>query len=243
MKTDLTIVVMSLMLLSSALAQTTAPSGTVAGLPPDLRDAVLRDAACSQSDHSNPPKSGGLPSQLANTGQTGSPGPGTAADHPSPPKPGGPGTPAAESAPDKTVAASVSESAVAIQDIRNAKGTSVGAIVRFNDACHCQEANCGTYVFLKRDSGYRLAFSGGFLSLHPARVFKSGYPSLSGKVQLSKAQTESTVYDWNGKSYVPGLCATITQTAGRKVPGIVHHDCVKGSASGQNGPTPGAAAP
>jgi hypothetical protein len=221
MKTDLTIVVMILMLLSSAPAQTTAPAGTVAGLPPDLRDAVLRDAACSKSDHPNLPAPGGLPSQLASTEQAASSGPETPADDPSPP----------------------SGSALAVQDIRDARGANVGAIVRFNDACHCQEANCGTYVFLKSNPGYKLAFSGGFSSLRPARVFKHGYPSLSGKVQLSKAQSESTVYDWNGKNYAPGLCATITQTAGRKVPSIVHHDCVKGQAAGQAGSTPGTAAP
>jgi len=205
MKTELTIVAMILMLLSSALGQGSsspqpAPGalapGTIGGLAPALRDAVLRDAACSQS---------------------------------------------AVPAPDKP--ANFLETAVATQDIHSAAGANLGAIVRLSDACHCQDANCGTYVFLKGNAGYKLAFSGEFLSLRPARVFKRGYPSLSGKVQLSKAQTESTVYDWNGKSYAPGLCATITQPAGRKVPSIVHHDCAKTSPSGQTGSTPGTAAP
>jgi len=219
MKNELTIVAMILMLLSSALGQSSLPpqpgpgastSGTVAGLAPDLRAAVLHNAACGQSDHTSPLKPSELPSQPANSGHAGGP---------------GLGTPTVESSSDKTAQASGLDTSVAAQDIRSAKGANVGTIVRFSDGCHCQEANCGTYVFLKSNAGYRLAFSGGFLSLHIGRVFKGGYPSLSGKVQLSKAQTESTVYDWNGKNYAPVLCATITQTAGRKVPSIVHHDC------------------
>lgn len=168
---------MTLMLLTAALGQ--AP-GTVAGLSPELRDAVLRDAAC---------------------------------------------TPAGEPASDKAEQASVLETAVATQDIRGAAGGNMGVIVKFSDSCHCHGANCGTYVFLRSGAYYKLAFSGDFTSLHPVRVFKRGYPSLSAKVHLSDVQTESTVYDWNGKAYAPGLCATITQAAGRRVPSIVHHDC------------------
>lgn len=171
---------MSLMLFGSAMGQT--PPKTVADLPPELRDAVLRDAACSRA-----------------------------------------GEPAAS----ETAPSHLPEAAVATRDIRSAAGANVGVIVTLSDSCHCREANCGNYVFLKDDAGYRLAFSGGFSSLHPVRVFKHGYPSLSGKVQLSKAQAESTVYDWNGKTYAPGLCATITRAAGRKAPKIVHHDCAK----------------
>ena len=180
MKTELKIIAMFLMLLSSALGQ--AAPGTVAGLPSELREAVLRDAACS---------------------------------HP------------AETASDETARANWLETAVATQDIRSAGGASVGVIVAFSDGCRCRDANCGTYVYLKNGSDYKLAFSGTFSSLHAVRVFKHGYPSLSGKVQLNKAQAESTVYDWNGKAYAPSLCATITQGAGRRVPSIVHHDCTK----------------
>jgi hypothetical protein len=180
MKTELTIAAMTLMLLTGALSQTSP--GTVAGLPADLRDAVLRDAACRQ---------------------------------------------AAEPASNEAAQAGFLETAVETQDIRSAAGKNVGVIVKLAEGCHCRETNCGTYVFLTSDAGFKLAFSGGFSSLHPVRVFKHGYPSLSGKVQLNKAQAESTVYDWNGKTYAPGLCATITQAAGRKAPSIVHHDCAK----------------
>jgi hypothetical protein len=190
MKTELTIVVITLMMTSSAVSQMSLPPqpgpgvatpGTVAALPSELRDAVLRDADCRQT---------------------------------------------AEPASDKVAQTGLLETSVDTRDIRSAGGANVGVIIRFSDACHCHDAICGTYVFLRDDAGYKLAFSGDFSSLHPVRVFKRGYPSLSGKVQLSKAQAESTVYDWNGKSYAPGLCATITQT-GRKVPSIVHHDCAK----------------
>jgi hypothetical protein len=180
MRTKLTIVAMSIVLLNGALCQ--AAPGTVADLPPELRDALLHDAACSQAEE---PTSG-------------------------------------ERAPSRLL-----EAVVATQDVRNAAGANVGVIVTFNDACHCRDATCGTYVYLKNDEGYKLAFSGAFSSLHPVRVFKRGYPSLTGKVQISKAQVESTVYDWNGKAYAPSLCATITQRAGRRVPSIVHHDCAK----------------
>jgi hypothetical protein len=124
--------------------------------------------------------------------------------------------------------ASLLASQVNAQEIRGAKaGTVVGVIATLSSGCHCHGPNCGTYVYLKSDSGYKLAFAGEFASLHPSRVYKSGYPSLSAKAQISETEAESTVYDWNGKSYVPNLCATITQSRGRKVPAIVHHPCPK----------------
>lgn len=191
MKTELTIVAMTLMLLSAARGQTSSPppqsssgtpavAGTVAGLSPALRDALLRDAAC---------------------------------------------TPAAELVANEAAPVDFLVTPVGTQDIHSAAGKNVGVIVKLSDACHCRDTNCGTYVFLRNDAGFKLAFSGGFSSLHPVRVFKHGYPSLSGKVQLSKAQAESTVFDWNGKAYAPSLCATVMQAAGRKAPSIVHHDC------------------
>ncbi|HKF22360.1 MAG TPA: hypothetical protein VKE93_12380 [Candidatus Angelobacter sp.] len=195
MKTKLTIVVMSIVLLNCALCH--AEPGTVAGLQPGLRDALLRDAACSP------------------------------ADHPSPPRPGGLETPGVEPAPAEAGPSPMLDAAVTTQDIHSAAGANVGVIVTFNDACHCRDSACGTYVYLKNNAGFKLALSGAFSSMHAVRVFKRGYPSLTGKVQISKAQVESTVYDWNGKTYAPSLCATITQTAGRKVPSILHHDCAK----------------
>jgi len=124
--------------------------------------------------------------------------------------------------------ASLLASQVNAQEIRGAKpGAVVGMIAAVSGGCHCHGPNCGTYIYLKSDSGYKLAFSGEFASLHPSRVYKSGYPSLSAKAQISESQAESTVYDWNGRTYVPNLCATITQSQGRKVPAIAHHPCPK----------------
>jgi hypothetical protein len=119
------------------------------------------------------------------------------------------------------------ESAVTTRDIRSAAGADLGVIVSFSDACHCRQASCRTYVYLKAGPGFTLAFSGVFTSLHPVRVYKRGYPSLSGKLEVSASEAESTVYDWNGKAYTPVLCATLTLAAGRKNPGIVHHECAK----------------
>src|SRR5262249_31391490 len=64
----------------------------------------------------------------------------------------------------ETAQAQLLESAVAIQDIHSAGGAAVGIIATFSDACHCREANCGTYVYIRAGAGYKLAFSGAFSS-------------------------------------------------------------------------------
>ena len=88
-----------------------------------------------------------------------------------------------------------------MQDIPGAGGAVIGVIASVSGGCHCQGANCGTYVYLRSNSGYRLAFSGAFASLRPSRVYKNGHPSLSGKIQVSEAQAESVIYDWLNRGY------------------------------------------
>jgi hypothetical protein len=114
---------------------------------------------------------------------------------------------------------------IVTQEIRGAAGAEVGMIVAQQGACHCREANCATYVYLKDGPGYRLAFSHIFSSLHPMKVFKRGYPSLTGKMRLDESRAETTVYDWTGSDYQPSLCATITRVKGQKRPAIVKHEC------------------
>jgi hypothetical protein len=181
MRIRLTILAITMVMLSSTLSKAT--TGTVADLPPELREALVRDAACGSTP------------EAASGGE---------ADR-----------------------ARLLESAVMTRDISGAAGAPLGVIVSFSDACHCRQSNCRTYVYLKAGPQYTLAFSGVFTSLHPMRVYKRGHPSLSGKLAVSASQEESTIYDWNGKAYVPVLCATLTQAAGRKSPGIVHHECAK----------------
>src|SRR5262249_27307783 len=131
------------------------------------------------------------------------------------------------SGPSESGPPSILASQVNAQEIHGPKAMVIGVIATLSGGCHCHGPNCGTYVYLKSDSGYKLAFSGEFASVHPSRVYKGGYPSLSAKAQISDTQAESTVYDWNGRTYAPNLCATITQTPGRKVPALGHHPCPK----------------
>src|SRR5262245_9088357 len=120
------------------------------------------------------------------------------------------------------------ETPIVTQEIRGATHAEVGVIAAFQDGCHCRDANCTNYVYLKKGQGYKLAFSRVFTSLHPMRVFKRGLPSLTGKVQLSESKAETTIYDWTGREYQPSLCATLTQGKGQTRPTIARHECAKG---------------
>lgn len=165
-----------LLLLTSVLSK--AGSDTVADLPADLRDALVRDAACSEAS----PGAGTEPAEFL-------------------------------------------KSPVKIQEIRGATRGQVGSIVTFEDSCHCHDVNCGTYVYVLTGKAYKLAIAGSFASLHPTRFSKGGFPSLTGKLQVSDTQAETTVYDWNGKSYQPTLCATVQQAENQKRPSIIRHGC------------------
>jgi len=165
-----------MLLLTSALSK--AGSDTVADLPADLRDALVRDAACTRT------------------------------------------SPELETELEEFL-----KSQVKIQEIRSATRGQVGSIVTFADSCHCRDVNCGTYVYLLTGKGYKLAIAGSFASLHPMRVSKRGFPSLTGKLQVSDTQAETTVYDWNGKGYEPTLCATVRQAENQKRPSIIRHQC------------------
>lgn len=167
---------MSMLLLASAV--TKAGSGTVAGLSPELRDALVRDGACSKN-----------------------------------------------STPDADASTDLLQSPVDTLEIHSPVRGDLGVIAAFTGGCHCQGVNCATYIYLKAAASYKLAFSGSFASLHPMKVSRNGYPSLTAKRQVSDSRVETTVYDWNGKNYQPSLCATVTQGEDQKRPSIVRHAC------------------
>jgi hypothetical protein len=93
------------------------------------------------------------------------------------------------------------------------------------DGCHCQGSNCATFVYLKGEDDYRLAFAGSYASLKPMKVFMHGLPSLSGKVQVSEQAEETTVFDWTGKEFRASLCATVSQGPKQRLPRIIRHPC------------------
>lgn len=104
-------------------------------------------------------------------------------------------------------------------------GHASGVIAAPQDECDCRNGNCSTFVYLRSGDSYKLALEDRFASLHPMKISKNGLPSLSGKFQVSEAQEETTVYDWNGKAYLPSLCATVTQRKNVRTPSITRHPC------------------
>lgn len=114
------------------------------------------------------------------------------------------------------------EPALAALPIRSG-GREVGTIVEVQGACHCQNANCDALVYLRNGEGYKLALREKYASLHPMKIVKRGMPSLTGKFEISSLKMETTVYDWDGKSYRPSLCATVIK--GKRVPSITQHPC------------------
>jgi hypothetical protein len=102
-------------------------------------------------------------------------------------------------------------------------GREVGTIVEVQGACHCQKGNCDALVYLRNGEGYRLALHEKYASLHPMKIVKQGMPSLTGQFEVSTLKMETTVYDWDGKSYKPSLCATVIK--GKRVPSITRHPC------------------
>lgn len=157
-------------------------------LSPDLKAAVLKDAAC--------------------TNATGAP----HADAKS----------ADRQNDDGQNADANSDSTVEALPIRSS-GREVGTIVEVQGACHCQNGNCDALVYLRNGEGYRLALHEKYASLHPMKIVKQGMPSLTGQFEISTLKMETTVYDWDGKSYKPSLCATVIK--GKRVPSITRHPC------------------
>jgi len=102
-------------------------------------------------------------------------------------------------------------------------GRDVGTIVEVQGACHCQNTNCDALVYLRNGEGYKLALHEKYASLHPMKIVKQGMPSLTGQFEISSLKMETTVYDWDGKTYKPSLCATVIK--GKKVPSITRHPC------------------
>jgi len=115
-----------------------------------------------------------------------------------------------------------SDSTVEALPIRSS-GREVGTIVEVQGACHCQNGNCDALVYLRNGEGYRLALHEKYASLHPMKIVKQGMPSLTGQFEISTLKMETTVYDWDGKSYKPSLCATVIK--GKRVPSITRHPC------------------
>jgi len=115
-----------------------------------------------------------------------------------------------------------SDSTVEALPIRSS-GHEVGTIVEVQGACHCQNGNCDALVYLRNGEGYRLALHEKYASLHPMKIVKQGMPSLTGKFEISTLKMETTVYDWDGKSYKPSMCATVIK--GKRVPSITRHPC------------------
>ncbi len=122
----------------------------------------------------------------------------------------------------QTVDTKDSDSTVEALPIRSS-GRQVGTIVEVQGACHCQNGNCDALVYLRNGEGYRLALHEKYASLHPMKIVKQGMPSLTGQFEVSTLKMETTVYDWNGKSYKPSLCATVIK--GKRVPSITRHPC------------------
>ena len=108
-------------------------------------------------------------------------------------------------------------------------GREAGVIASPQDACHCESQNCATYVYLRSGDSYKLALENSFASLRPMKIIKHGLPSLSGKLQVSDSQEETTVYDWDGHDYEPSLCATVTQRKNSRLPSIAQHACGRGA--------------
>ena len=102
-------------------------------------------------------------------------------------------------------------------------GREVGTIVEVQGACHCQNGNCDALVYLRNGEGYRLALHEKYASLHPMKIVKQGMPSLTGQFEISTLKMETTVYDWDGKTYKPSLCATVIRR--KRVPSITRHPC------------------
>jgi hypothetical protein len=108
-----------------------------------------------------------------------------------------------------------------------AAGREAGVIAAPHDSCHCVNENCSTFVYLRSDGDYKLALHDTFASLRPMKVAMHGLPSLSGKYQVNANQEETTVFNWNGQRYEPGLCATVTRRNNQKVPALATQPCKK----------------
>ena len=128
----------------------------------------------------------------------------------------------AQSVDTKSVNSQPGDSTVEALPIRTS-GREVGTIVEVQGACHCRNGNCDALVYLRNGEGYRLALHEKYASLHPMKIVKQGMPSLTGQYEVSTLKMETTVYDWDGKSYKPSLCATVIK--GKRVPSITRHPC------------------
>lgn len=164
------------------------------GLSPDLKAAALKDAACTTAAR------GQSVDEQINDAKSGN----------------------EQSANAKSVDPKGNDSTLEALPIRTG-GREVGTIVEVQGACHCRNGNCDALVYLRNGEGYRLALHEKYASLHPMKIVKQGMPSLTGQFEISALKMETTVYDWDGKSYKASLCATVIR--GKRVPSITRHPC------------------
>jgi hypothetical protein len=162
-------------------------------LSPDLKAAALKDAACTAA--ASPQPADAQSNDATRNGQ---------------------------SVATKSIDSKSDDSTLETLPIRSS-GREVGTIVEVQGACHCQNGNCDALVYLRSGEGYRLALREKYASLHPMKIVKQGMPSLTGQFEVSTLKMETTVYDWDGKSYKPSLCATVIK--GKRVPSITRHPC------------------
>ncbi len=124
---------------------------------------------------------------------------------------------------DQTQAAQIPSS---VQTLHNSSGRNVGIVATAENACHCSNGNCATYVYLKSGATYRLALKENLAALRPLKGFKQSMPALSGKLRVSESEAETIIYEWDGSKYQPGICATVVQESGGH-PLITKHPCAK----------------
>jgi hypothetical protein len=162
-------------------------------LPPDLNATALKDAACAIAVDTR-----NADEQSNDANRNG------------------------QSVDSKSADSKTNDSTLEALPIRSS-GREVGTIVEVQGACHCQNGNCDALVYLRNGEGYRLALHEKYASLHPMKIVKQGMPSLTGQFEISTLKMETTVYDWDGKSYKPSMCATVIK--GKRVPSITRHPC------------------
>jgi hypothetical protein len=123
-------------------------------------------------------------------------------------------------------AAASARAPFSVQTMHNSRGRNVGIIATLENACHCSQGNCATYVYVKSGQTYQVALKESLASLRPLRGFKQTMPALSGKLIVSDSRAETIIYEWDGSEYRAGICATVVQR-NKGHPVITKHPCVQ----------------
>ncbi|HYL92970.1 MAG TPA: hypothetical protein VEW69_07410 [Alphaproteobacteria bacterium] len=119
--------------------------------------------------------------------------------------------------------AEFAQSSVRLQT--SARGRGVVVIAEPESVCGCQNGNCPVFVYAKFNEGYKLVLKDLLASLTPMHGLVKGFPPLSAKFEVTESQTETTIYNWDGKGYRASVCATVIQHKNQKLPSIVKHAC------------------